>query len=994
MPRVSPRIALCCALLLMSAVGQAQPGVANRCVLWGRVTLSDGSTTDRFAPEPIPPGPHYLHYTVMLNGDESRVLTELAPKWSPNEDVNIPGNGYYGCELGNFSDPEIRPGDKIQIIVTDEAAGEQGQAEVTVPELPGAINRDIQLAPVTVRIPQLQLDGTLLKWWTLAPVTLVYRRDREDRLANGKPRGQYELAARLTEDERTWEVPDPESSAWLIVQKDAGGATIGRSREVRRFRDPDGFASLIAVADDGTIFTIDHGAGEVTVWSEEGRRLRSFRLEDGFWPLTASGTGGNLIVMGMRNQEGAIRAYSAEGERLPELEGQGIPGLRAGGQDNARPAPDVLLQGGAHVPPRTWLELDRWERRIVKRDGKRITSAFTGQAFGGLKRPRDIAWRPDGRAYILDGDRIIVVPGSLDEELPRIVRQGRRRLVQWTTGLPTKSMVTVARQDAELEFAGPPGKRRKHSVEIGEVPEPGKYRVSVAHSIEVLGSEPLWATGELLVPPSKAGHTAFLRVKVAVVVWANAGQSEGAPEGMTWPGPIPQDEIDRLVEEMRLGALFYWINSHLRFFVDIDVLVDTTFHEVEPFCAGFRPTRGNTADFLRTQGKRFEEYDGICRIIAEQQWDSGRKEWRLAGRGGGFTTGVGAGSEEPGWSWWRACAGDYGIPDSWLFVHEYGHQVDAMFGASGRPEFWGNHFALQEGNVGRFGEHFDGNAYVLRRWPEDEWFASDWGTVELAVDADGDNVPDDDPRVPLDETRFGSSPERKDTDGDGLTDREEIVTWNGIVRGLDQVWGCVRKSDPGAADSDSDGVRDGRDRYPLYPISGSVPRRALQTGDVPSAIGEWPLLMESEQPAESAQTYLAWDEDWFYIGCRTSEPEAVLIQLDAENDGWFVGRDNYNLVVEPGPEGPTVRVHVVNAADEERWPFNDTRLVKPEATRVWTGEGSGSAALIAIPRNRRTGLRLEAGEEIGLSIGYRAPAGGPFLMLFEPHTLVPLTLAE
>ncbi|HJN15316.1 MAG TPA: hypothetical protein QGH10_07500, partial [Armatimonadota bacterium] len=59
---MGPRLTLMALVGLTTMVADAQPGVANRCVLWEAARLEDGSLTDRFAPEPIPDGPHYLHY--------------------------------------------------------------------------------------------------------------------------------------------------------------------------------------------------------------------------------------------------------------------------------------------------------------------------------------------------------------------------------------------------------------------------------------------------------------------------------------------------------------------------------------------------------------------------------------------------------------------------------------------------------------------------------------------------------------------------------------------------------------------------------------------------------------------------------------------------------------------------------------------------------------------------------------------------------------------
>ena len=74
-----------------------------------------------------------------------------------------------------------------------------------------------------------------------------------------------------------------------------------------------------------------------------------------------------------------------------------------------------------------------------------------------------------------------------------------------------------------------------------------------------------------------------------MIIWSNAGHTSEIPVGVDWPGPISDEEIERLTDEMRRGQLFYWINSRLRFFTDMDFLVDDQFHDVAPFSAGYRP---------------------------------------------------------------------------------------------------------------------------------------------------------------------------------------------------------------------------------------------------------------------------------------------------------------------------------------------------------------------------------------------------------------------
>jgi hypothetical protein len=429
----------------------------------------------------------------------------------------------------------------------------------------------------------------------------------------------------------------------------------------------------------------------------------------------------------------------------------------------------------------------------------------------------------------------------------------------------------------------------------------------------------------------------------------------------------------------------------------MDFLVDRDFHDLDPYEDA--PSRANLADLFAREGKQLDDYAGVCRLVVEQVYDAPTKTWRIASSGGGLTSGLSKGSKDPGWSWWPAGAADFPIPDSWLFVHEYGHQVDAMFDASGEPSFWGNHFAPQEGNVARFGEHFDGNAYLLRLWPEEKWFTSDWGTVEFAADADEDGFPDDAPDLPLDETRFGSDAARRDTDSDGLSDRDEAMAWSGITEGLGQTWAEPIPPDPRNPDTDRDGIRDGADPHPLYPIPELVPRRPLIAAEGPLAPEEWPRFHHFEAGGLAAATSLAWDAARLYIGCRVSDLRPIQVQLDANDDGWFVGRDNYQVTVDP-PREPggqwRVTAFIVNAAEPGRWPFSDETLVPSDSVGITPlPDGGGCALVLAFLRSENTGLRLEAGERIGLNVGYGHPAlPGRYLALFQPHALASVSLGK
>jgi len=102
---------------------------SNMCVEWGEVRHSDGTSCMH--------APPLARQVVYLQGDTGEILTEEAPKWG-DPDPNIPGNGYQGCELGNFRSHHIAEGDSFAVVFTCLATGQQGGGRGRIPTLPAA----------------------------------------------------------------------------------------------------------------------------------------------------------------------------------------------------------------------------------------------------------------------------------------------------------------------------------------------------------------------------------------------------------------------------------------------------------------------------------------------------------------------------------------------------------------------------------------------------------------------------------------------------------------------------------------------------------------------------------------------------------------------------------------------------------------------------------------------------------------------------------------
>ena len=202
---------------------------ANYCVEWGTVNHSSGSPCDHIPPE--------AQQVILHNGSENEILTEDAPKWG-DPDPNIPGNGYQGCELGNFQNPAIAVGDSFRVIFTCISSNEQGinsNVILTLPA-PAGVRTDIQLtnqyfAPVPQN-PHINFsmgNTSAIITWSQVPGCLsnVYRR-------TAFTPGRYDLiASDIINNAFLDENLNPDSTyGYVIVSKDSNGKLSGHSIEV------------------------------------------------------------------------------------------------------------------------------------------------------------------------------------------------------------------------------------------------------------------------------------------------------------------------------------------------------------------------------------------------------------------------------------------------------------------------------------------------------------------------------------------------------------------------------------------------------------------------------------------------------------------------------------------------------------------------------------------------------------------------------------------
>ncbi|MEK6756950.1 MAG: hypothetical protein AABZ02_12425, partial [Bacteroidota bacterium] len=177
-----------------------------------------------------------------LNGDQSKVLTENAPRWSPSTDPNIDGKGTFGVELGNFVNPSLKVGDSVFIRFTCSARGEQAVLSDLMSSIPlqqfplrlYLVHKNIPAQPQNVRLSLNSEKHRVLQWDSNAGVTYtLYRRDFSDTLSNGKPRSLYErLAANLTTAAYVDSTHPSYYHGYIVFAISSGGDYSVPSREV------------------------------------------------------------------------------------------------------------------------------------------------------------------------------------------------------------------------------------------------------------------------------------------------------------------------------------------------------------------------------------------------------------------------------------------------------------------------------------------------------------------------------------------------------------------------------------------------------------------------------------------------------------------------------------------------------------------------------------------------------------------------------------------
>jgi len=333
----------------------------------------------------------------------------------------------------------------------------------------------------------------------------------------------------------------------------------------------------------------------------------------------------------------------------------------------------------------------------------------------------------------------------------------------------------------------------------------------------------------------------------------------------------------------------------------------------------------------------------------------------------------------------------------WTAEHEMQHVLDAIYRFNGHEEMDHGDFP-QDFTWKPVGRHYDFQAAMLEKFDAYTDLNEQWGEIHEARDADQDGFPDKDPRVAMNEVRFGSDTTTADTDADGYTDKQEQT--DGLYH--------YGYSDPTDPDTDGDGLEDGEDMYPRYPVNTTVPKfKPKIDGTIEDG---WSVLNDtvsytSHNNGYAPELMMSYGADSLYVGIKMEQIGVPRLFFDFENDGRLFGGGNTEMIINLS-EGTFQRFRTLDGSEEVREyekqlnnrpsggrPMWDTprnsdyqdkfnrRVIYPASVNLAVNlDVYGSPAVqieMAIPRNELAGVNPEPGWKFQMFLDYDKVRNAP-----------------
>lgn len=636
---------------------------------------------------------------------------------------------------------------------------------------------------------------------------------------------------------------------------------------------------------------------------------------------------------------------------------------------------------------------------------------FDGGNYGRFREPSSVAVSPHGKIAIADtkNNRILILDRNLiDLPRPRVSRiTSTSAVIEWEALMPVEKMPKffimkrTSRHNGELQKIQPQIRTlsngaKSHSIHVSDL-EPGTgyvYRVSHPYVRSIGKDKGLSRVYSFATRPAK-GEMTILNIPIAIIVRLDLYNPEGSG-GKERGSPPPPEYLNYIRKEFADARLFYFINSHCSVNLNFDWYIYD-----KPLTSGqeFPPEAQDDA-ILRTKGKSRDDYASLVVVDCERRYDPSRKAYYMQTSGGGTWGAHYYGIEEkmqPGQSVFLG-GGDL----AWLFTHEFHHAFDSMFHESGFEEYPFNHFAdyRSGGFPGPFGEHWDGNAYILRVWPRQAFFYNLFGFITSTQDQDEDGIPDNDSALPFDEKRWGSDPKKKSTGGDGIGDLQRLMFANWVPATLESINNAaIEMIRPNSKKTDQTGmgIPDKLRNDPCVPFQEFI---SYGSPDITKSIEE-----EREWKSKWGRfrskwlqggVYATWDETALYLAFSFDrKPEAIQIITDFALDGVFSGQDNYYITIECDSGGATIKDFFVHNGAQNKWPFADRELVKKESLRIASTERKDWFQVrLKIPWHLVSNLTLQTGDTYAFAFNFRIRKGvnqwngdAIHLSAFEPYKL-------
>ena len=738
----------------------------------------------------------------------------------------------------------------------------------------------------------------------------------------------------------------------------------------------------IALDEKDNIFVADEGNNRIQVWDRDLKFLAEFGKKQLDHPSAVAVKNEKIFVVNTgRNRVDIFSWKNNRAEWQSDFSfGSGV------GRDILIVNDKIYLSVGNEV---------RW----YNKQGE-LKNTFKGNSIGGIF-PYGLTADNEGQIYAADfrTGQIFVLDQELSEPEPKVSFPSR---TQTEISLTTpKAMIVnfrITKKDGALyEFLS--NEDTQHVFQIDNLKPSTTYHVQFSPTIRTIPPRPGFSKKYAFITPAEPGKKHYWSLPMATIIFTNVLDSAKVKPGDPELPDLPQDELDRIKSQIEDGIRFYWMNSSMNLFIDNDyIIVDEKLYHHQIFGSQwwYPPKEEWVTRAIEQAGKKVSDYVSVLFLACVRDFNEKKSIYEMRGRGGGFTAGIGANSQY-GLSYWEVTHANHGSGNNWLMAHEFHHQLDELFLVSGYPEYWFNHFSPTVNTAADFGEHFDGNAWILKNWKIANWYDLKFGDIRFAVDADMDGIPDDDPSLPMDEVRLNSNPNSADSDNDGVSDLEEIQFSNWIIEGCGETYGgsalFPNLMNP---DTDGDGLIDSLDPYPLYPFEPKINYGAVGFDEITNNI-EFARLLDQRI---HAVVFAQWDSANLSFQFKMDRLAPIKLMIDADADGWFIGRDNYLIYLRPKDmTSLETELVMVNCSDPKRWPFHDLELAKQIKIESSIEQKNGEYDVkVHIPKNNYTGMNLEAGEKIGVNIGFSVPMDAEghqrYVTIFEPNRFFVVELVE